>query len=205
MLEDDLAVVADDQYGSGKLVLGDGVGDEDGCGGEVVGLVGCWLRLRLCLGGGDAKSLRRGQSEQQKQERGDSLAPFGESQAKDGADEEGRKGTDEDVPGEGDLRNGHGSQMHRKGGLPESEIEGKAADHAENRSGLGCVAGERAEQEDAQQAAIGDRGNAQPGFDDVAFASVLHGVNRDGEEDHGPKDRGGSGEQSGVAVLCGSR
>ncbi len=37
LVEDDLAVVADEDDGSGELVGGDGLGDEGGDGGEVVG------------------------------------------------------------------------------------------------------------------------------------------------------------------------
>ena len=60
------------------------------------------------------------------------------------------------------------------------------------------------EEEDAQQTAISYRGDAEAGLYDVALASVLDGVDGDGEEDEGPEDGGEAGDEGIAAAVRGS-
>ena len=39
---------------------------------------------------------------------------------------------DENVPGEGDVRNGDRAEMHGEAALPKPEVENEAADHADD-------------------------------------------------------------------------
>ena len=55
-------------------------------------------------------------------------------------------------------------------------------------AGLGGVAGEGSEKEDSEEAAVGDGGDGEAGFDDVALASGVDAVDGDPEEDDGPED-----------------
>ena len=96
-----------------------------------------------------------------------------EDEAGKGADGEGDDRTDEDVPGEGDVGDGEGAEMDGEGALPEPDVEREAGDHAGDGSPFCGEAGESAEEEDAEEAAVGYGGDGEADFDDVAFAAVV--------------------------------
>ena len=85
--------------------------------------------------------------------------------------------------------------------LARVDVEGEAAEHADDGAGLGGVAGEGAEEEDSEEAAVGDGGDGEAGLDDVAFASGVDAVDGDGEEDEGPEDGGAAGDEHAFAVV----
>ena len=91
--------------------------------------------------------------------------------------------------------------MHGKHSLPEPEVEDEAEDHADGCAGLGGEAREGAEQEDAEQAPIGNRRDGETDLDDVAFAADGERVDRDGEENESPKDGGGLADDGALAVV----
>ena len=89
-----------------------------------------------------------------------------------------------------------GPRCTGKCSLPEPEVKDEAADHADDGAGLGGVARERAEEEDAEQAAVGDGRDGEADLDDVAFAAGVDGVDGDGEEDQRPETVRGLREMS---------
>jgi hypothetical protein len=65
------------------------------------------------------------------------------------------------------------------------------------------VAREGAEEEDAQQASVRHRSNRQADLDDVALAAGADRVDGDGEEDEGPEDGGGAGDNHALSIVGG--
>jgi hypothetical protein len=125
-----------------------------------------------------------------------------EDEAGERAYGEGDEGSDEDVPGEGHFRNGEaGVEDDCLGLKPEGEVEGEAADHAEDRTRLGREAGDGSEEKNTEEATVGDGGNGETGLDDVALAAGVDAVKGDGEENDDPPDGAGTGDEHAFAVV----
>ncbi len=100
------------------------------------------------------------------------------------------------------MRDRDRTEVDGEGSLPEPEVQYEAAKHSRGGTGFGGEFREGAEQEDAEQAAIGDGGDREADFDHVSLAAYAHGVHGDSEEYDGPEGSGGFGEQHALAA-CG--
>src|SRR5215469_8767093 len=102
---------------------------------------------------------------------------IGDHQAHQVADDKSRGRAKRYIPGPGDMR-----------ALPQVAVQRQSAEHTSNRAWLRSPARENAQQEHAEQPSVGDRGEAEAGFQNPVALSRSQG---EGKQHDSPYDRCG--------------